>query len=284
MDISAFKALPFSRQITNGTSKWSAPSNIALVKYWGKKTGQIPANASLSFTLSECKTETSVAFLPKSSPGLSFDFKFEGTAKPDFHPKISQFLERSLPYMPWLEQFHFSIDSRNTFPHSSGIASSASAMAALSANLVSIERHFSDEMSDEIFEKKTSFVARLGSGSACRSVKGSAVVWGAHERVPQSSNLFGVPFAGKLHENFNAYQDTILLIDRGEKQVSSTLGHDLMHGHRFAQNRFAQANDNLIQLCNILESGDLEAFFQLCEREALSLHAMMMLSDPYFIL
>src|SRR5690606_17734873 len=71
---------------------------------------------------------------------------------------------------------------------------------------------------------------------------------------------------------------------RGEKQVSSTLGHDLMHGHRFAQNRFAQANDNLTQLCNILESGDLEAFCQLCEREALSLHAMMMLSDPYFML
>lgn len=284
MEVSDFKAQPFSREITSGDCIWSAPSNIALVKYWGKKPGQLPANASLSFTLSACKTETKMAFVPKEKPGLSFDFLFEDAPRPDFHPKISQFLQRSLPFMPWLENFHFSINSRNTFPHSSGIASSASAMAALAANLVSIEKHFTGQMSEEAFAKKTSFIARLGSGSACRSVESSVVVWGAHHKVPGSSDLFGVPFKGKLHPNFTNYQDTILLIDRGEKQVSSTLGHELMHGHRFSMGRFDQAKDNLTALCDILASGDLEAFCRLCEREALSLHAMMMLSDPYFML
>ncbi|CEN46677.1 Mevalonate (Diphospho)decarboxylase (fragment) [Capnocytophaga canimorsus] len=48
--------------IASGTVSWKAPSNIALVKYWGKLEGQIPANPSISFTLTNCYTETSVRF------------------------------------------------------------------------------------------------------------------------------------------------------------------------------------------------------------------------------
>ena len=73
-----------------------APSNIALVKYWGKKTGvadQIPANPSISFTLTNCKTITKLGFERKPVNGvLTFDLLFEGEPKPDFKPKIEQFL------------------------------------------------------------------------------------------------------------------------------------------------------------------------------------------------
>jgi diphosphomevalonate decarboxylase len=281
--------------IEKGNFQWSVPSNIALVKYWGKKDQQIPANPSISFTLNNCKTITKLAFAKKHFDKLSvtnnrfsFDLLFEGKPKEDFKPKIQKFFERIEKYCPYLLNYHFTIDTENTFPHSSGIASSASGMAALAMNIMSLEkalsRNFGTEMTEDFFYQKASFLARLGSGSACRSVKGSVVVWGNHAEIKGSSDLFGVEFPAKIHENFKNYQDTILLVDKGEKQVSSTVGHDLMHNHPFAEQRFAQAHDNLAKIKIVLETGNLDEFIKIVESEALTLHAMMMTSLPYFIL
>lgn len=272
--------------IEKGNSKWSAPSNIALVKYWGKKENQIPANPSISFTLNNCKTITELSFEKKAVPSdvFSFDLLFEGKPKEDFKPKIQKFFERVSAYLPFLKEYHFTIDTQNTFPHSSGIASSASGMAALSMNLMSLEKQLNPEMTDDYFYQKASFLARLGSGSACRSVKGSVVVWGAHAEIPGSSDLFGIEFPNTIHPNFKNYQDVILLVDKGEKQVSSTVGHDLMHDHPFAKRRFEQAHENLSKIKAVLENGNLEEFIKIVESEALTLHAMMMTSMPYFIL
>jgi diphosphomevalonate decarboxylase len=110
------------------------------------------------------------------------------------------------------------------------------------------------------------------------------VVWGKHAEIENSSNLFGVEFPTAIHENFKNYQDTILLVDKGEKQVSSTVGHDLMHHHPFAEQRFLQAHHNLSAIKTVLETGDLPEFIKIVESEALTLHAMMMTSMPYFIL
>jgi diphosphomevalonate decarboxylase len=271
--------------VENGSFQWSAPSNIALVKYWGKKKHQIPANPSISFTLDNCKTITKLAFAKKAnSNSFSFDLLFEGRPKEDFKPKIQKFLERIDVYCPYLKQYHLTIDTENTFPHSSGIASSASGMAALSMNIMSLEKTLDPSMTEEYFYQKASFLSRLGSGSACRSVKGSVVVWGNHAEINGSTDLFGVEFPSKVHENFKNYQDTILLVDKGEKQVSSTVGHDLMHNHPFAEQRFTQAHHNLSAIKNILETGNLTEFIKIVESEALTLHAMMMASLPYFIL
>ena len=275
----------YSQSIEQGNFSWSAPSNIALVKYWGKKENQIPANPSISFTLNNCKTITTLAFVKKeTNENFSFDLLFEGKPKEDFKPKIQKFLERIENYLPFLKDFHFTIDTQNTFPHSSGIASSASGMAALAMNFMSLEKELYPEMTDDYFYEKASFLARLGSGSACRSIKGSVVVWGKNDTIVESSDLFGVAFPHTVHENFKNYQDTILLVDKGEKQVSSTLGHDLMHNHPYAKRRFAQAHENLDQLSIILQNGNLEEFIKIVESEALTLHAMMMTSMPYFIL
>jgi diphosphomevalonate decarboxylase len=274
----------YPNSVAEGQFTWSAPSNIALVKYWGKKANQIPANPSISLTLNACKTITSLAFKRKKTDGHSFDLLFEGQPKEDFRPKIAKFFERVNGYLPFLNDYHFTIDTKNTFPHSSGIASSASGMAALAMNLMSLEHALNPEMTDDYFYQKASFLARLGSGSACRSVKGEVVVWGSHARTAGSSDLFGVEFPAKIHQNFKNYQDTILLVDKGEKQVSSTVGHDLMHNHPYAEKRFAQAHENLTKISAVLENGDLETFVSIVESEALTLHAMMMTSMPYFIL
>lgn len=290
-----FIAKSSSVTLDNGSFQWSAPSNIALVKYWGKRediigtnkiaSEQIPANPSVSFTLNHCKTITKLTFVKKEDQNnFSFDLLFEGQPKEEFKPKIQKFLERIAVYCPYLKDYHFTIDTQNTFPHSSGIASSASGMAALAMTIMSLEKALHPEMTEDFFYQKASFLARLGSGSACRSVKGSVVAWGNNTAISGSSDLYGVAFPSTIHDNFKNYQDTILLVDKGEKVVSSTVGHNLMHNHPFAEKRFEQAHDNLSKLKKILENGDLEQFIQIVESEALTLHAMMMTSLPYFIL
>ena len=213
---------------------------------------------------------------------------FEGEKNEAFKPKIQTFFERIEAYLPFLRDYHFKIETSNTFPHSSGIASSASGMSALALCLMSIEQELinidtSIAVEKSFFNQKASFLARLGSGSACRSIEGELVVWGENKST-ESSDLFGVKFNEDIHPSFQNYQDAILLVDKGEKKVSSTVGHKLMYGHPFAQKRFAQAHKNLAELKEVLTSGNQKRFIEIVESEALTLHAMMMTSMPYFIL
>ena len=270
----------------NGEITWRAPSNIALVKYWGKKEHQIPANPSISFTLDACATITKIAYtkLKEASEDVSFDLFFEGQPKPDFKPKIHAFFSSVERYLPFLKTYHFKIETSNSFPHSSGIASSASSMAALALCLMDMERQLQPEITLDFFNRKASFLARLGSGSACRSIEGNLVQWGNHELIEGSSDLYGIPYPAEVHPVFSNFHDTILLVDKGQKQVSSTVGHKLMHDHPYAQRRFEQAHDNLAKLQPIFSSGNLNEFIKVVESEALTLHAMMMTSMPYFVL
>jgi diphosphomevalonate decarboxylase len=284
MIVNEFIPKPYQHLLDRGIAAYSAPSNIALVKYWGKKAHQIPANPSISFTLNNCKTTTILKYEKKTSEGFSFDVFLEGAIQEDFKPKIEQFFSRIEIYLPFLSAYHFVIETSNTFPHSSGIASSASGMSALALCLMQIEQQLNPTISKEFFNKKASFLARLGSGSACRSIEGNLIVWGAHANIKGSSDLVGVEYPYEVHQNFKNYHDTILLVDKGEKQVSSTVGHNLMHNHPFAEQRFEQAHSNMDALILVLKSGDLNTFISIVEREALTLHAMMMSSDPYFIL
>lgn len=311
-----------------GRVSYISPSNIALVKYWGKRKNQIPANPSISFTLDVCATETTVSYKKKDekttgssnssghkdgasdgsstlsrqadeqfggsstnsrqeggpSGSTSFDLLFEGRPKPDFRPKIETFFQRIEKYLPFLKGYHLSIETSNSFPHSSGIASSASGMSALALCLMEIERNRHPQISDDFFNKKASFLARLGSGSASRSIGGELVQWGHHPDIEGSSDLYGIEYPHQVHNIFKNFQDTILLVDQGRKQVSSTVGHNLMQGHPFAESRFEQAHSNLSELKSVLAQGNLERFIEIVESEALTLHAMMMTGRPYFIL
>ena len=279
--------------VKEGSFSWRVPSNIALVKYWGKSEPQIPKNPSLSFTLSKCHTETTLRFklrdlepqgMEKAVGKPGFEVYFEGKRNASFEPKIASFFERILKYVPFISDYQFEIHSKNSFPHSSGIASSASGMGALAMNIMSLEKRLNPMIDMDYFWRKASFLARLGSGSACRSIEGGLIVWGQHEKVPESSDLFGIQLPFHVHENFNKYQDTVLLIDEGKKEVSSTQGHNLMHNHPFAESRFEQANSNMSRLITAMTQGDLESFVEIVESEALSLHAMMLTSTPSYVL
>ena len=269
-----------------GFTESQAPSNIALVKYWGKHGVQKPKNPSLSFTLSNCVTHTRLYYAKKTNTAVEFDFQvyLDGKHKPQFEPKIEQFFELAQDYIPFIKDYGFKIETSNTFPHGSGIASSASGMCALSHCLVQLEAQAVQDMSVDYMEHKTSFLSRLGSGSACRSVRGPMMVWGSSGSVEGSNDLYGTVFPYELHASFQNFQDIILLVDQGEKPVSSTVGHNLMNNHPFASGRFEQAHENMQEMVRILQEGDMEGFIRVTETEALTLHAMMMTSNPYFIL
>ncbi len=117
---------------------------------------------------------------------FSFDLLFEGKPKEDFKPKIQKFFERIEKYCPFLKEYHFKIDTQNTFPHSSGIASSASGMAALAMNIMSLEKALNPTISEIISSRKLFFLARLGSGSAWyKHSKAEVVVWGRTVKLKQ---------------------------------------------------------------------------------------------------
>lgn len=259
---------------------WKCPSNIAIVKYWGKYGMQLPKNPSISFTLNNAHTTTEVKTTPKSSTAnFSFEFSYNNEPKPEFHPKIESFFERILPFCPYVSQVHFIINSLNSFPHSTGIASSASAMSALAICMVDLEDKWFQPFSNETQKlRKASFLARLGSGSACRSLYPHAALWGQTAEIESSSNEFAIPIT--VHENFKNYCDHILIVSSEEKEVSSTAGHSLMNNHPEADNRYKTANENIKSLLDILKGGDFDSFCQLSEAEADQLHLLMRTSNP----
>ena len=266
--------------------KWTSPSNIALVKYWGKIGQQIPANPSISFTLKNSFTETEIKFVKKtdSSDEIEFDLYFEGEKNESFSKKVATFFENIKVYTPYTKEYKMIINTTNSFPHSSGIASSASGFSALAVCLVAFEKVINPNIMERVAEQKASFLARLGSGSACRSVEGPVMIWGRHKDYRLSSDEVAVVPDLELNPIFEGFQDTILLIDKGVKSVSSTVGHGLMKGHPFAEQRFKQANQHVSEMKEVLENGDLKRFGEILESEALTLHAMMMTSTPYYIL
>ncbi|MDR1876511.1 MAG: diphosphomevalonate decarboxylase [Flavobacteriaceae bacterium] len=268
--------------IERGEVKAKCSSNIALVKYWGKYTPQLPANPSISYTLTNSLTHTVLEF--KKSDKLSVDVYLGDSKQDKFSQRIEKYFLSIKPYVPFIDRYHYTIHTQNSFPHSSGIASSASGFGAVALCLLEMSELFGEKLTNEQRRIKASFLARLGSGSACRSLYKGLVVWGEHSEIPQSSDLYAIPFPFEVSTVFKEMQDTVLLIDEGRKEVSSTVGHRLMEGHFYAEARFAEARKNLSVLSKILQTGDLESFGRIVEHEALALHAMMMTSTPAFIL
>lgn len=271
-------------EFANGHTAWTSPSNIALVKYWGKYDNQIPANPSISITLSACHTKTEMEWSAAEN-GPEVEFYFEGKANEAFGNKIKKFLESQLPQRPYLSGMRFRLESENTFPHSAGIASSASGMSAFCMCLVEMERRvFGLHTDDASFYREASVLSRLASGSASRSVYGGLVSWGAIDALPETSDLFASKYEGQVHPDFQNLQDSIIICDRGEKSVSSRAGHGLMKTNPYATRRFEHARENMDALLQAIGEGDFNRFAELVENEALTLHGMMMMSYPWFIL
>lgn len=256
-----------------------SPSNIAIVKYWGKHGNQLPNNPSISFTLSRCHTETQVFCKNNNSDNYKLHFLFEGKESPKFQEKIEKYLVENQQYFGFLRGLDLEIVSSNSFPHSSGIASSAASMSALVLCLLKIEKAVNQDVTP-LDMQKASFLSRLASGSASRSVYPVMALWGATPSVSDSSDDYAVPLEDVVHPVFKTYHDSILIVSNKEKSVSSRVGHSLMNGHPLAESRYATARKNTERLLEVLKNGDLSEFIDIAEAEALQLHEMMATSTP----
>jgi len=247
----------------------TAHPNIALIKYWGKREALTDdhrnwaLNPSLSLTLSRAQTRTKV------QPGNG-DVHIGGAPAIEADRlKVHAQLERVFAFLASpLRAKNCTVESANNFPAGTGMASSASAFAALTAAAVAFALG-SLKAYHGFLEKhpgELSRLARLGSGSACRSVTGPFMKW---------DGAFAHPFASnwKLH-------DTILLFSNEHKKVPSTAGHALAT----SSPRFAARLQGLSARLALVEASvlarDLQNLGPLLETEALEMHAIAESSDP----
>ena len=271
----------------SGRVSWRSPSNIAIVKYWGKHGVQLPRNPSISFTLDKSYTETSISYKAASDidKGRIKYFQFDDEENNAFVERVQRYFDGLNAYFPFLRQLDTRIETKNSFPHSTGIASSASAFSALALCLCSIERQLGlATLDDDVFFQKASFVARLGSGSASRSVYALGAAWGRIPAISNSSDEVAVGLDHSISKAFYELHDSIVIVSNAVKSVSSSQGHKSMEDHDYAKARYQQARNNCNRLLVSLKNNDWNLFGRICEQEALTLHAMMMSAVEPFVL
>lgn len=258
--------------------KVRVPTNIALLKYWGKsdEKKQWPANDSLSMSL-DLYTETvcSLHHFENKEGTLYFQSDQETGTTPAFLHKALEhlrFLSNSLGFKDSLY-----IQTHNEFPAGCGIASSASGLGAITLAALAC---WTNSSSFEDLEKKgftrerISKLARLGSGSASRSLWGGFVHWQRGEN-PESQKC--EPLLDAEHWNL---RDCIVILSEQEKTISSSEGHRYAHTSPLFEPRLAKIPQRLEYLKKSIENKQLAHMGALIEEEALEMHEIMASSNP----
>ena len=187
-----------------------ANSNIAFIKYWGNRDAQyrVPLNDSVSMNLSDATTTTTVKF----DANLTDDQIHVGGAEANAATRVR--VIKHLDRVRTLAKIETKarVQSQNSFPTGVGIASSASAFAALSVAA-------SHAAGLQLSERELSILARQGSGSACRSIPGGFVEWIAGH---SSENSYAISIAPTDHWDL---RDVVVIVSTEEKKVGSSEGH-----------------------------------------------------------
>ncbi len=243
----------------------SACSNIALIKYWGKRdfTDNIPLNGSVSMTLSDAITTTTVIWdssLSQDEIYLDGERVLDGRGL-----RVSRYLDRiRADYY----RMHARVASMNSFPAGTGIASSASGFAALATAAFAA---MSEEMPSD---RELTRWARRGSGSACRSIHGGFVEWLPGQ---EDDDSYGVQL---VSEDFWDLRDLVVLVSKAPKAISSSEGHKIASRHPFMAARQELLSDRMLATKGAIANRDLATLGALVEHEALEMHAIMMSGQP----
>ena len=285
-----------------------AGSNIAFIKYWGvadagsalggrhpgplsprqTKDLNIPLNNSISMTLADAHTTTTVAWdnsacLPRDTVVID-GVQLEGAPAERIVAHLDRL--RALAGVPDRAR----VVSNNNFPMASGIASSASGFAALTVAGAAA-------LGLRLDATRLSAVARLGSGSASRSLFGGFVEWergwgegeseearGESERQKRTSHsslLFSRSYAHQMHDESHwALRDVIAIVSAGAKRVSSSSGHRLAATSPFNAARTRCVGDWLKTVRRAIAERDISLLGPVLEADALAMHAVMMTSAP----
>lgn len=250
--------------MTGRATAW-APANIAFIKYWGNRDAvlRIPWNSSLSMNLSEAAAVTTVEF----DPALTGDVVIlnGSAASKQARARVSAHLDR-IRAMASLSA-HAQVTSATTFPVGTGIASSAAGFAALSLAGTSAAGL-------NLGQSELSRLARLGSGSAARSIPAGFVEW--HAGTDDLSS-YAVSLAPPDHWDL---VDLVAVVDTSPKDVPSTDGHDAAGASPLFPCRLEGVARRLDEVRGALLARDFATFGPLVEEEALSLHAVAMTGRP----
>ena len=246
-----------------------APTNIALCKYWGKrdKVLNLPLNSSLSISLGDTGTATKVYISDKP-----YDEVF---LNGDRVSTDSVFMARVLEFVDLLRpspDISLIIKTINSVPTSAGLASSASGFAAL---IMALDDIFGYNLSPE----ELSIIARLGSGSAARSIHNGFVLWEKGERTDGMDS-----FAKRLDIDWPEFCIGIITLTQEEKEVSSREGmQNTIETSHLYKSWPKQAEQDLKTMLTAIEARDFKTLGETVEHNAFSMHATMMSSFPPLI-
>lgn len=269
----------------------AAPANIAFVKYWGSRDGErgVPLNASISMTLTRCRSVCTAEFHPGEDGGDDEVWLAPADAEPS--PAPEPFAAPVLVQLQRIRRWasasgRFRVATRNTFPTGTGLASSASGFAALTLAAASAagREPSPEELSD--------LARRSGSGSAARSAYGGFVEWPAPETgVEPPTRPGGMPTAGPYestairaapiasHEHWDL-RDVIAVVGEAPKAVSSREGHRRVLGSPYFETRLALLPGRLAEVRKAIEARDFDRLVPVLEAEAVDLHFLAMSARP----
>jgi diphosphomevalonate decarboxylase len=241
-----------------------ANPNIAFIKYWGKIDDalNLPANPSVSMNLAALTTVTTVEF----QPGLRVD-----TVTIDGKPAVGEPFERVVAHLERVRLLAGTaakacVRSQSDFPVGTGLASSSSAFAALS--LAATRAAGLD-----LDERELSRLARLGSGSACRSVPSGFSLW----EGDSDENSFAEQVAGRGHWDL---VDVVAIVAYQHKAVGSQQGHGLASTSPLREARLAAVPGWLEAVLQGIRDRDIATLGPSAEADALAMHGVMMTSEP----
>ncbi|WP_026314514.1 diphosphomevalonate decarboxylase [Heyndrickxia acidiproducens] len=248
-----------------------AHTNIALIKYWGKRDEQLflPANSSLSITLDRFYTTTKVTF----DPVLSEDrFMLNGEeAGPSEMAKVTRFMDKIRAFSG--KNLYAVIESVNKVPTAAGFASSASGMAALAAAAVKA-------LGIQADGRTLSQIARQGSGSACRSIYGGFVEWQKGEKA-DGTDSYAVPIIGEKDWDLSILS---CLLEPEQKKISSREGMKrTVETSPFYAGWLEAAEKDLVAAKTAIARRDFELLGKVLEANALKMHATTLGADPPFL-
>lgn len=242
-----------------------APANIAFIKYWGKADDELrlPLNSSISMNLSGAYTITTVDFSPQFDEDTVT--LLDGAFSEQEIARVVLGLDRIRQRAGRIEKAK--VMTKNTFPKGAGSAASASGFAALTvAGFAALDV--------ELTEKELTVFARMGSGSACRSIPDGFVEWREGKTSDES-------YAHSLYpSNYWDLRDILVIVDSRMKKVSTTEGMETVSTSPFLAARLDAIPARLDRCKHALEIKDFRALGEVIEEECLDMHHVMQTQQP----